>query len=265
MPFSLRFSEYEAACQFLERNGLLGIIRGHEAQNDGHVFRLFDFYLRPSNLHDISQNPQQKFPSVITMFSAPNYLDVYRNRGAVLKYQNKNIAIRIIQLESASLLVAQLYGCVYMESAVRWCEDQEELVDSESDPEDEETKAGPEREAENATELNVDGPMSDGPANLDIQINRSIHNFTERSTGDSVGSRTSSPNLVDGGSGTPTGGMMLGGLNMEYLIKKTLEEDEEQGSMVERMADSIARVRKVGILGKTEPLKRHGTTQVLNG
>ena len=31
---------------------------------------------------------------MITVFSAPNYLDAYHNRGAVLKYANKNITIR---------------------------------------------------------------------------------------------------------------------------------------------------------------------------
>ena len=36
----------------------------------------------------------KKFPSVITIFSAPNYCDIYHNRGAVLKYVNKNITIR---------------------------------------------------------------------------------------------------------------------------------------------------------------------------
>src|SRR5882757_704765 len=40
------------------------------------------------------KTPTKKFPSVITVFSAPNYLDVYHNRGAVIKYANKNITIR---------------------------------------------------------------------------------------------------------------------------------------------------------------------------
>ena len=39
---------------------------------------------------------KKKFPSVITIFSAPNYLDVYHNRGAVIKYKNKNITIRLV-------------------------------------------------------------------------------------------------------------------------------------------------------------------------
>ena len=31
-------------------------------------------------------NPKTSFPSVITIFSAPNYLDVYGNKGAVMIY-----------------------------------------------------------------------------------------------------------------------------------------------------------------------------------
>ncbi|KAI0368493.1 Metallo-dependent phosphatase [Pilatotrama ljubarskyi] len=71
---------YEAACKFLERNQLLGIFRGHEAQDAGYTMH--------------RKTPTKKFPSVITIFSAPNYLDVYHNRGAVIKYKNRNITIR---------------------------------------------------------------------------------------------------------------------------------------------------------------------------
>jgi serine/threonine-protein phosphatase 2B catalytic subunit len=80
------FYTYEAACKFLERNGLLGIVRGHEAQDAGYMM--------------YRKTPTKKFPSVITVFSAPNYLDVYHNRGAVIKYANKNITIR--QFNSSS-------------------------------------------------------------------------------------------------------------------------------------------------------------------
>ena len=34
------------------------------------------------------------FPTVITLFSAPNYLDAYGNKGAVLKYENNVMNIR---------------------------------------------------------------------------------------------------------------------------------------------------------------------------
>lgn len=50
-------------------------------------------YPRPRYLM-YRKTPTKRFPSVITVFSAPNYLDVYHNRGAVIKYANKNITIR---------------------------------------------------------------------------------------------------------------------------------------------------------------------------
>ena len=34
------------------------------------------------------------FPSLLTMFSAPNYLDSYNNKAAVLKYENNVMNIR---------------------------------------------------------------------------------------------------------------------------------------------------------------------------
>lgn len=44
---------------------------------------------------------------------------------------------------------------------------------------------------------------------------------------------------------------------MEYLIKKTLEEEEEEGGVVERIADKIARGRRM--TSRPSALKRHGT------
>lgn len=76
------FYTYPAVCAFLQRTHLLGIIRGHEAQDNGYTM----FRKTPAHL--------KKFPSVITIFSAPNYLDVYGNRGAVIKYRDRNITIR---------------------------------------------------------------------------------------------------------------------------------------------------------------------------
>lgn len=36
----------------------------------------------------------KKFPSLITVFSAPNYLDAYHNRGALIRYKDKSMTIR---------------------------------------------------------------------------------------------------------------------------------------------------------------------------
>jgi hypothetical protein len=87
---------YDAVIKFLDRNDLLGVIRGHEAQDAGYVQPLGSTSC--AKLHNsyvmFRKTPTKKFPSVITVFSAPNYLDAYRNRGAVLKYANKSITIR---------------------------------------------------------------------------------------------------------------------------------------------------------------------------
>ena len=36
----------------------------------------------------------QGFPLVITIFSAPNYCDVYNNKGAVIKFENNTLNIQ---------------------------------------------------------------------------------------------------------------------------------------------------------------------------
>ncbi|KAF8318716.1 serine/threonine protein phosphatase 2B [Clavulina sp. PMI_390] len=74
------FFSYQAACAFLERNNLLSIIRAHEAQDAG--YRMY------------RKTKTTGFPSVMTIFSAPNYLDVYNNKAAVLKYESNVMNIR---------------------------------------------------------------------------------------------------------------------------------------------------------------------------
>jgi serine/threonine-protein phosphatase 2B catalytic subunit len=74
------FFSYPAACNFLEKNNLLSIIRAHEAQDSG--YRMY------------RKTRTTGFPSVMTIFSAPNYLDVYNNKAAVLKYENNVMNIR---------------------------------------------------------------------------------------------------------------------------------------------------------------------------
>ena len=74
------FYTYNAIVDFLQRNNLLSVIRAHEAQDNG--YRMY------------KKNPATGFPSLITIFSAPNYLDVYNNKAAVLKYENNIMNIR---------------------------------------------------------------------------------------------------------------------------------------------------------------------------
>ncbi|KAG0256298.1 3',5'-cyclic-nucleotide phosphodiesterase (PDEase) (3':5'-CNP) [Mortierella polycephala] len=74
------FYSYHAVCAFLERNNLLSIIRAHEAQDNG--YRMY------------RKTRTTGFPSVMTIFSAPNYLDMYNNKAAIIKYENNAMNIR---------------------------------------------------------------------------------------------------------------------------------------------------------------------------
>ncbi|KZV99238.1 Metallo-dependent phosphatase [Exidia glandulosa HHB12029] len=72
------FYTYKAVTSFLDRNKLMAVIRAHEAQDAG--YRL---YKRTAS-----------FSSVLTIFSAPNYLDQHNNKAAVLIYGNNSMNIR---------------------------------------------------------------------------------------------------------------------------------------------------------------------------
>jgi len=71
---------YNAVCSFLEKNNLLCIIRAHEVQDSG--YRMY------------KKIEKTGFPSVITLFSAPNYCETYNNKGAILRYENSIINIK---------------------------------------------------------------------------------------------------------------------------------------------------------------------------
>ena len=90
------FVSYQAACQFLERNNLLSIIRAHEAQDAGSVqcFVVFPHTQWDRRYRMYRKTKTTGFPSVMTIFSAPNYLDVYNNKAAVLKYESNVMNIR---------------------------------------------------------------------------------------------------------------------------------------------------------------------------
>lgn len=74
------FFSQEAVLNFLKRNDILSVIRAHEAQLDG--FKMYNW------------NGDEDFPAVITIFSAPNYCDVYNNKGAIIKFENSTLNIQ---------------------------------------------------------------------------------------------------------------------------------------------------------------------------
>jgi len=62
----------EAVRTFLETNNMTAIIRAHEAQVDGYKMHMV--------------NRTTRIPRVITVFSAPNYCDAYKNKAACIKF-----------------------------------------------------------------------------------------------------------------------------------------------------------------------------------
>ena len=63
---------------FLKKNSLLAIIRAHEVQFEGFKMHNYD---------------QKKFPQVITIFSAPNYCQMYKNKAAIIRLKQNNLDI----------------------------------------------------------------------------------------------------------------------------------------------------------------------------
>ena len=71
---------FAGVSEFLSRNNLLAVVRGHEAQENG--YKLY------------KKGTQSGFPTVVTLFSAPNYVDTYRNKAAVLRFDGKLFSIK---------------------------------------------------------------------------------------------------------------------------------------------------------------------------
>jgi hypothetical protein len=69
------------------------------------------------------------FPLVITIFSAPNYCDIYNNKGAVIKFDvsldsskykiEQHAQYSTVQLYATPVLTAKLYGRVHLVNPVR--------------------------------------------------------------------------------------------------------------------------------------------------
>ena len=55
-------------------------------------------------------NGEEDFPAVITIFSAPNYCDVYNNKGAFIKFE-------VIQLKNYNYLTSKIH-LIYNNSTI---------------------------------------------------------------------------------------------------------------------------------------------------
>lgn len=64
----------------MKKNNLLSIIRAHQVQIDGYKMHRW--------------GGSDAFPSIITVFSAPNYCGSYKNKGAVVLIENLKMSIK---------------------------------------------------------------------------------------------------------------------------------------------------------------------------
>lgn len=70
----------KAITPFLNNNDYLSVLRAHEAQLEG--FKMYNW------------DDSTDFPSVITIFSAPNYCDVYNNKAALIKIKEGQVNLQ---------------------------------------------------------------------------------------------------------------------------------------------------------------------------
>jgi len=68
---------FAAIAPFLENNNLLCLIRAHEVQKEGYHCHYY-------------WKCDQDFPLTITVFSAPNYCDMYGNQGGFMKFDEND-------------------------------------------------------------------------------------------------------------------------------------------------------------------------------
>ncbi|RNA41213.1 serine threonine- phosphatase 2B catalytic subunit alpha isoform isoform X2 [Brachionus plicatilis] len=74
--------------RFLKENNLISVIRAHQVQREG-ISLSSCFLVDPVTSQSIG------FPSLINIFSAPNYCDVYKNKGAIIKYSDDKFSIKM--------------------------------------------------------------------------------------------------------------------------------------------------------------------------
>ena len=90
-----------AAKKLLDANSLVSIIRGHQVQLDGYKMHRFTppasgAGTNRSVVSSIggSGSSSTEFPSVVTIFSAPNYCGTYDNKGAYFLVENGSVKVK---------------------------------------------------------------------------------------------------------------------------------------------------------------------------
>jgi serine/threonine-protein phosphatase 2B catalytic subunit len=73
--------------RFLKENNFLSLIRAHQVQREGIHFS--------KSIKMNNSNKSSEFPSMISIFSAPNYCDVYKNKAAIVQYTGKQFDVKL--------------------------------------------------------------------------------------------------------------------------------------------------------------------------
>ena len=86
---------YEAADRFLSGNNLLTIIRAHEVEEEG--YRMY------------RTRESTGFPSVVTVFSAPNFNDTWNNQACVIQLVDNQFNLRKFKVHSPVFILLCIF------------------------------------------------------------------------------------------------------------------------------------------------------------
>ncbi|OWZ08538.1 Serine/threonine-protein phosphatase [Phytophthora megakarya] len=84
-----------AMFEFLVNNNLLAMLRAHEYEDEG-----FMYHFNSDEFKKLDKRENKSMPPLITVFSAPNYCDSYRNMAAYLLFRNEPFSWEIQQIET---------------------------------------------------------------------------------------------------------------------------------------------------------------------
>ncbi|POM58460.1 Serine/threonine-protein phosphatase 2B catalytic subunit [Phytophthora palmivora] len=84
-----------ATFEFLINNKLLSMLRAHEYEDEG-----FMYHFDSEKFQKLDQREDKVMPPLITVFSAPNYCDSYRNSAAYLLFRNEPFSWEVQQIKT---------------------------------------------------------------------------------------------------------------------------------------------------------------------
>lgn len=84
----------QAVKNVLLDNSLTSILRAHQVQVDGYKMHRFEPFKATKEALSPSLASSLDFPSVVTIFSAPNYCGTYDNKGAFFQLDRGRVKVK---------------------------------------------------------------------------------------------------------------------------------------------------------------------------